>query len=184
MYKSDDYIDGGSIGSSYLFDGWMEAEVQLKGVGKSLITEKMNCNLATREVEIYIEGEIRAIRESTISSFTLMDDQSRVFKSCNEYGEESLSGFFEVLYSGNIELLERSYIYIKAPTYNAALMIGEKKNEIIIKHEYYYYDSNEGKVSLIKKTKSLTPLLSEGAKRPKIEITREELITFFNKQKL
>ena len=169
-------------GSPYLLDEWMKAVLRLKSISKPFSTEKLKYDVANMFFDMLISDEIKSINGIHVSGFDLIDQNENVrqFESCKQFKFDgvALTGFFEILYEGDLKLFERSYVYIKPATYNKALMIGEKNDKMIVKKEYYYADKT-GNVTLIKKTKNLIVLGGENHKKQKIDISRGDLIRYF-----
>lgn len=169
------------LGNPYLEEEWMKGKLKVKGGTEIFSLDKVKYNVAGDLFEIIVDDKVLNISGVNVEIFELIDDigGTRRFVKCVDYQFNGtvLSGYFEILYEGEVILFQRAYPYIKRATYNQALMIGEKDDTIIIKEEFYYSE-DASKVMLIKKSKDLKPLMKDGSK-PKVNINRSSLISYF-----
>jgi hypothetical protein len=169
-------------GSPYLVDKWMKSTLKLKSVSKELATDQLKYDVLNNYFDVLIAGEIKSIGGKSVTGFELIDENNnaRKFEACRQFKTKTpiVKGYFEILYTGELKLMERAYVFIKPATYNTALMIGEKNDRIIIKKEYYYQDQT-GNTFLLKKIKHLKNLGGTNPKTSKTTIDRNELIAYF-----
>ena len=66
----------------------------------------------------------------------------RYFVNGMDFKDEGspISGFFEVLIDGEMPLMRRTMVILKESNYNAALMVGNRDDELIKRNYYYYLD--------------------------------------------
>ncbi|MGA0556611.1 hypothetical protein ACO2Q8_08170 [Larkinella sp. VNQ87] len=116
-------------------------------------------NLQANDLEFRVDAKtVKAISGERVKQFSLeRNGQTTRFVNATEVGAPvDVRGFFEQVGDGKLKLLIRHQIYVKKPTYNAALSTGSKDTELI--REAIWYTS-DGK-TLTKLSPSRKSLLS------------------------
>lgn len=180
-------FEKGLEGDPFLFDDWQKAQVFLKDGEKMFETEKLNYDIQNDRLKVLIGDGFVDLFGFNVTSFEIESpDGLREFRSGYDYkslDSTPKTGFFEILYDGKSQLLERYFIYLKPATYNQALMIGEENDKIIIKSEFYYADA-EGTILQLKKFKDVKKKFGSDLASKKFSMNRENLINFFSSNQL
>ncbi|GAB4025690.1 hypothetical protein [Spirosoma gilvum] len=139
---------GKLIGDPYLDTTWQAGNVKFYNkVGVSLTNDSLagvpvRLDLSANEVEIKAGANaIKAVKSSAVRYVdrnNLTGSVSR-FVNVHEYqGEaETLTGFFEQLTTGKLDLLQHPSVYIRKANYNVAMNTGTKDDEYMKKMDWY-----------------------------------------------
>ena len=137
---------GKVIGDVYVDTAWQAGNVKFYGklnaTTDSLAGVPVRLDLMANEVEVRASTQdIRAAKASTVR---YVDVNNRIgsstrFINVREYrGEaDALSGFFEQVVTGKLDLLQHPSVYVRRGNYNMALNVGTKDDEIVKKTDWY-----------------------------------------------
>ena len=137
---------GTLLGNPYVDTVWQAGNVKFYGklnaLTDSLAGVPVRLDLMANEVEIRAGvGDIRAAKAPAVRYVDVNNrlGTSSRFINVREYrGEaDALSGFFEQVVTGKLSLLQHPTVYIKKATYNPALNVGTKDEEIMKKTDWY-----------------------------------------------
>ena len=139
---------GQLLGDPYLDTTWQAGMIKFYNrPGVSLKTDSLagvpvRLDLSANEVEVRAgANDIRAIKAAAVRYVDMNNTAGSVsrFVNVHEYqgDAESLKGFFELLISGKLGLLQYPSIYIKKANYNVALNSGSKDDEFVKKMDWY-----------------------------------------------
>lgn len=115
---------------------------KLNATTDSVAGVPVRLDLLANEVDIRAgPQDVRAAKASTVRYVDVNNrlGTSSRFINVREYrGEaDALSGFFEQLITGRLDLLQHPTVYIRRANYNMALNVGTKDDEIIKKTDWY-----------------------------------------------
>jgi hypothetical protein len=142
----------GTVGSVYLADDWMRADIHLKKevLGtKELRNVSVKLDMKDNMFEFYTDQGIRVLEGAKVDTFRCANSsngQNEVFLNCDLFTFEGtkLIGFCKVLSSsGKVLLVERNYVDIIKADYNIALNVGSKDDRIIKKTKRYFIRDNK-----------------------------------------
>lgn len=131
------------IGDVYLDSAFRNTTFIMKGNAPSLTTPA-RLDILNLEFEVKTTGGVRILNGSMVNSIKLLkngDSVSYVNSSNYKLDGTELVGFFEVLSTGQIQLLGLSKLDIIKPSYNPSLEVGDK-NAYVKKKETLYYSIN------------------------------------------
>lgn len=139
---------GQLIGDPYLDTTWQAGMIKFYNrPGVSLKTDSLagvpvRLDLSANEVEVRAGAtDIRVVKATAVRYVDMNNASGSVsrFVNVHEYqgDAESLNGFFELLTSGKLSLLQYPSVYIKKANYNVALNSGTKDDEFVKKTDWY-----------------------------------------------
>jgi hypothetical protein len=151
---------GEIIGDNYLDVHWQEAIVILYPVDGRKKTDTIQAipvrlNLYENELEFKTQFGIKALpcKEVKKLSFGSVNDVSAaVFLNKGELKRQQLGVLYQVMSSGKVTLLLEHKLWVKGPTYHAALDVGSRNTEFI-KQKIWHYQVGS-KLEKFKPTKS------------------------------
>lgn len=137
---------GKVIGDVYVDTGWQAGNIKFYGklnaTTDSVTGVPVRLDLMANEVDI--RAGAQDVRTAKASTVRYVDVNNRLgtssrFINVREYrGEaDALSGFFEQLTTGKLDLLQHPTVYIRRANYNMALNVGTKDDEIMKKIDWY-----------------------------------------------
>ncbi|MBC7922942.1 MAG: hypothetical protein H7Z75_17840 [Ferruginibacter sp.] len=149
----------GTVNGDYYLDStWQTGKVQfyphtVTVAGKPLKLDTIThvpirLDLNSNEVEFRTDRGVKAMLGETIRFFTVTDvagSGAFTFVNVREFGGKAaeLKGFFEVLGEGELKALLHTKLWVKNPTYVAALDVGSKDAQILKNQQYYCVRGNE-----------------------------------------
>lgn len=165
-------------GSRFLFDNWNKASLNITGTNKTFTTDSLKYDVLGNYFDIEIANTVKSISGNYVLEFEIENNgETRHYVAAkNYYTPEGspMSGFVELVYDQEVTLIAHPYIMSKKATYNQALMLGERDDEIIVK-ERYYFINNKDQITQFKRKKDLKRITEfEGCRVSKI--SREELL--------
>lgn len=134
------------LGDNYLDTTWQAGNVKFYGKiaphVDSISGVPIRLDLKQQELEIRgSNNDVRVARAPMVKHIEVNNRQGTVsqFINVREYRGEAdqLSGFFEQLTFGPVQLLRHHTIYIRKGNYNPALNVGNKDDELVKKAEWY-----------------------------------------------
>ncbi|GAB3644042.1 hypothetical protein [Spirosoma arcticum] len=166
---------GKVIGNVYVDTVWQAGNVKFYGklnaTTDSLAGVPVRLDLMANEVDVRTGAQdIRVAKASTVR---YVDMNNRVgtssrYINVREYrgDADALSGLFEQVATGKLDLLQHPSVYVRRANYNMALNVGTKDDEIVKKTDWYVAKNRQAtKFSPTKK--ALLDLMSD--RRDQIE---------------
>lgn len=149
---------GGVIGDTYLNKNWNKSTILLYQSETMIEGYPVKYDIKTNLVEIKSPSGIKILDVRKIKNLVWIDSLTsftHYFVNGNEYKSEGtpVTGLLEVMADGQIPLLKKTGIYVKQPTYNAALDVGSKDVKIYQKEEIFY--SKDGQLKRVKNKKDV-----------------------------
>ena len=140
--------EGTVLGTPYLDTTWQAGNVKFYNrLGTSLTADSLagvpvRLDLLTNEVEVRAgAADIRAVKATAVKYVDMNNafGSASRFINVHEYQGDaaSLSGFFDQVAVGKVDLLVHPSVYIKRATFNAALNTGSKDDALIKKMDWY-----------------------------------------------
>lgn len=162
---------GQLLGDPYLDTTWQAGMIKFynrPGVSlksDSLAGVPIRLDLSANEVEVRAgANDIRVVKAAAIRYVDMNNAFGSVsrFVNVHEYqgDAESLTGFFELLLSGKLGLLQYPSVYIKKANYNVALNSGTKDDEFVKKMDWYV-DYNRKATKFSPGKKALLELMAD-----------------------
>lgn len=153
-------------GTYYLNEVWQQGSFILKD-GRQSATYPLRYDVENALLEIDWNGQIKIVGEELLFSFvwesTEGEKQEYIAAQQFSYDQSALSGFVELIYSGQDSLLLKTEAYLKAPTYVEGLDMG-KRNAKILKRERYFV-CKDAKLTAIKKRKDIINSVEPAARK-------------------
>jgi len=161
---------GNVVGDVYVDTVWQAGNVKFygkpNGVSDSLKGVPIRLDLMANEVEI--RAGASDIRVAKAPAVRYVDVNNRSGTGSNRYinvreyrGEaDALSGFFEQVMTGKIDLLQHPSVYVQRANFNAALNVGTKDDQIIKKADWYVAQ-NKRAIRFSPGKKALLELMSD-----------------------
>lgn len=139
---------GNLIGHPYLDTTWQAGNVKFYNrLGVSLTTDSLagvpvRFDLLANEVEVRAgANDIKAVKATAVRYVDINNSFGTVSRYVNthEYqGDgQALTGFFDQLATGKLDLLRYTSTYIRRANYNLALNTGTKDDELMKKQDWY-----------------------------------------------
>ncbi|WP_373521121.1 carboxypeptidase-like regulatory domain-containing protein [Aquiflexum sp.] len=158
------------IGNFYLDTKWNKASILLYKDDEIIEGYFVRYNINSNNFELRAEDsdEATAIAGHRVRNIVWVDSKHRVpryFVNGMDLKDEGvpIAGFFEVLVDGKMPLVRRTVASIKESNYNAALMVGNRNDEIIKRFVYYYIQDNN-LFEIPKKKKKVFQIFGEKSK--------------------
>lgn len=136
------------VGTYYLNDEWQIGEVTMaKFIFKNY---PLKYNIEGGYLEILVEGQPKVCDSNLFESFKWVNqigDSSR-FKHCRYYesGTPCMKGVYEIVYEKDgLQLLSKTEVYERDPTYVAALNTGDRNVKLIKRESFYLARGNKVK---------------------------------------
>ena len=160
---------GKVIGDVYVDTVWQAGNVKFygkpNGVSDSLKGVPVRLDLMANEIEI--RAGANDIRVAKAPAVRYVDVNNRLgsssrYMNVREYrgDADALSGFFEQVVTGRLDLLQHPMVYVRRANFNAALNVGTKDDEIIKKTDWYMAKSKQA-TKLSPTKKALLDLMSD-----------------------
>lgn len=137
------------IGNFYLDTKWNKASILLYRDDEIIEGYFVRYNINSNNFELRAEDseEASALPGLRVRNIVWVDSKHmvpRYFVNGMDLKDEGspIAGFFEVLVDGKMPLVRRTIATIKESNYNAALMVGNKNDEIMKRFVYYYIQDN------------------------------------------
>lgn len=160
-------------GNNYLDTKWNAASILLYRDQQMLEGFRVRYNIVSNMFEL-MEPEnnlVSVMPGLRIQNIVWVDSTYKVpryFVNGMDFLDEGvpISGFFEVLVEGELPLMRRTMAVLKESNYNAALMVGER-NDQIIKRNYYYYLIGKDLMEIPKNRKKFYLIFEDQAQKMK-----------------
>jgi hypothetical protein len=133
---------GKVIGDNYLNKHWNTATILLYQSETMIEGFPVKYDLKSDLIEIKTKSGIKILGSDKIKNIVWIDSVNSVphyFVSATEFKRDGVEsrGLLEVIVDGKLPLLKKTEIFVKQPTYNAALDAGSKDTKIFQKEIYY-----------------------------------------------
>jgi len=153
-------------------------------------------DLGNQYVEFKLPEGVKAIDAASIKKIELKGaDGIHTFMNTRQYGQTNdLPGFAEVLSEGKITVVKYTKLWLKQPTYNVALNVGERDAKLIKQKDYYLVYEKNGAYQLDKfkpgvgslkkitksKAKKVEAYINDKGLNPKNDADLMKILAYFN----
>ena len=156
-------------------------------------------DLGNQYVEFKLPEGVKAIEAGSIKKIELHGEAPggvRTFVNTKQYGQtdKNLGGFAEVLSEGKITVVKYTKLWLKQPTYNVALNVGERDAKLIKQKDYYLVHEKNGVFRLDKfkpgmgslkkitksKAKKVEAFINEKSLDPKNDADLAKILAYYN----
>jgi hypothetical protein len=149
---------GGVVGDVYLNNKWNNATILLYQSETMIEGYPVKYDLKSNLIEIKSNAGIKVLDVKKIKNMMWKDSVTTVpqyFVNGGEYKKDGTPfvGLLEVIVDGPLPLLKRTQLFVKQPTYNAALDVGSKDIKIYQKSVIFY--AKEGGLTEVKNKKDV-----------------------------
>jgi hypothetical protein len=149
---------GGVVGDNYLDKKWNAATILLYQSETMIEGHPVKYDIKSDIVEIKSKSGIKILGGEKIKNMVWIDSLTSVpqyFVNGAEFKKDGVEsrGLLEVLVDGDLPLLKKTEIYVKQPTYNAAMDAGSKDTKIFQKEIFFY--SVDKNLMIIKNKKNV-----------------------------
>ncbi len=139
---------GKVIGDNYLDKKWNKANILLYQSETVIEGYPIKYDIKSDLVEIKTNAGIKILDIKKIKNIVWVDSITSIphyFVNAGEFKREGVPsrGLLEVLVDGNIPLVKKTELFVKKPTYNAALDVGTRDTKIYPKETNYYVKDGE-----------------------------------------
>lgn len=134
---------GNVVGDNYLNKNWNAATILLYQSETMIEGFPVKYDLKSDLIEIKTKSGIKILGCDKIKNLVWIDSinaQPHYFVNASEFKKDGVEsrGLLEVVVDGMLPLLKKTEIYVKKPTYNAALDAGSKDTKIFQKETFFY----------------------------------------------
>jgi hypothetical protein len=149
---------GNVIGDMYLDKKWNAATILLYQSETMIEGYPVKYDIKSDVLEIKSKSGIKILGGEKIKNMVWVDSlttQPHYFVNAAEFKKDGVPsrGLLEVIVDGDLPLLKKTEIYVKQPTYNAALDAGSKDTKIFQKEIFLY--SSDKNLQVIKNKKNV-----------------------------
>ena len=169
----------GVVGDSFLKNYFSDAAFLLFDQEQVVSGYQTKYDIQRDDFYLLQNRVVRVLEGSKVRNFVVIDSLSKARQQYingrllkDETGSP-LSGFFEVLSDGNMALLRKTEIEVKAPDFHPALNVGSKDHRVV-KHQLMFY-AREGVVGKVPQGKKILSLFPD---------QEEKMATFIKVNKL
>lgn len=139
---------GKVIGDNYLDKKWNKANILLYQSETVIEGYPIKYDIKSDLVEIKTNAGIKILDIKKIKNIVWVDSITSIphyFVNAGEFKREGVPsrGLLEVLVDGTIPLVKKTELFVKKPTYNAALDVGTRDTKIYPKETNYYVKDGE-----------------------------------------
>lgn len=161
---------GNVIGDNYLDKKWNAATILLYQSETMIEGYPVKYDIKSDVIEIKSKSGIKILNGEKIKNMVWIDSltaEPHYFVNGAEFKKDNVPsrGLLEVVVDGPIPLLRKMEIYVKQPTYNAAMGSGSQDTKILQKEVLFY--SIDKNLFLIKNKKNV--LEASGDRAPEVE---------------
>jgi len=137
-------------------------------------------DLSNQYLEFNLPEGVKAIEAGSIKKIEFKDLAGlHTFLNVKQYGlrNNEMQGFVEVLSDGKIKVVKHTKLFLKQPTYNVALNVGERDAKLIKQSEYYTVEGKNAPVLVKFKptNNALKKLMKSKAKKVESFMDAEQL---------
>jgi len=153
-------------------------------------------DLGNQYVEFKLPEGVKAIDAASIKKIELKGAGAvRTFVNTRQYGHsKEIPGFAEVLSEGKITVVKYTKLWLKQPTYNVALNVGERDAKLIKQKDYYLINEKNGAFLLDKfkpgagwlkkttksKAKKVEAYMKDNSLDPKNDADLMRILAYYN----
>jgi len=157
---------GKVIGDNYLDKKWNKANILLYQSETVIEGYPIKYEIKSDLVEIKTNAGIKILDIKKIKNIVWVDSVTLIphyFVNAGEFKREGVPsrGLLEVLVDGTIPLVKKTELFVKKPTYNAALDVGTRDTKIYPKETTYYV--KEGEMIKVKGKKDIPAAAADRA---------------------
>ena len=132
---------GETLGSEYFRDEWMIGDLMTSDSTR-LEDLSLKYNVSDNLLEIKVDEEIKVIPYEKVTAFYLNDplkSKPVVFVSSEVLKEKKnvINGFYELVYDGPVDLLQKYKVEVVEASYNVAMDVGSKSDKLVQKSEFF-----------------------------------------------
>ncbi|MFM9952290.1 MAG: hypothetical protein ACKV1O_30450 [Saprospiraceae bacterium] len=196
---------GAVQGDVYLDAAWQKADVwfypEVVAQYDPKASDKVSglpvrIDLGNQYVEFKLPEGVKAIEAASIKKIELKESGNiRTFMNTRQYGQtKEMPGFAEVLSDGKITVVKYTKLWLKQPTYNVALNVGERDAKLIKQKDYYLVSEKNGAYELDKfkpgtgslkkmtksKAKKVEAYINDNGLDPKIDADLMKILAYYN----
>ncbi len=110
-------------------------------------------DLGNQYVEFKLPEGVKAIEGASIKRIEIQNGGSvRTLENLKQYGVKNtdMEGFAEIISDGKIKVVKHIKLWLKQPTYNVALNVGERDAKLVKSKEYYVVNQRNNSITLEK----------------------------------
>lgn len=161
---------GNVIGDNYLDKKWNKANILLYQSETVIEGYPVKYDVKSDLIEIKTNAGIKILDVKKVKNIVWVDSITSAphyFVNAGEFKKEGVpsKGLLEVLVDGTLPLVKKTELFVKKPTYNAALDVGTRDTKIYLKEIIYY--AIEGEMVKVKGKKDV--LAAAGDRANEIE---------------
>lgn len=139
---------GNVIGDNYLDKKWNKANILLYQSEAVIEGYPVKYDVKSDLIEIKTNAGIKILDVKKIKNIVWVDSVSSAphyFVNAGEFKKEGVpsKGLVEVLVDGTLPLVKKTELFVKKPTYNAALDVGTRDTKIYPKETIYFVKDGE-----------------------------------------
>ena len=161
---------GNVVGDNFLDKKWNKATILLYQSEAMIEGQPVKYDIKSDVIEIKTNAGIKILNGDKVKNMVWIDSltsEPNYFINASEFKKDGVEsrGLLEVIVDGNLPLLKKTEIYVKQPTYNAALDAGSKDTKIFQKEAFLY--SSDKNLLEIKNKKDV--LAAAGDRKAEVE---------------
>lgn len=181
---------GNVIGDNYLDKKWNKANILLYQSEAVIEGYPVKYDVKSDLIEIKTNVGIKILDVKKVKNIVWVDSISSAphyFVNAGEFKKEGVpsKGLVEVLVDGTLPLVKKTELFVKKPTYNAALDVGTRDTKIYPKETIYFVKDGEmlkvkGKKGVISAAGDRASEIESFIKSNKLNVNKEgDLIRVF-----
>ena len=124
------------LGSHYLYDQWMPADVALNLEDIELKATLVKIDVLHNVMMVKENNDSIYLPMEYVQNFKFSNDHNKVYTSHFELGEAFPAGIYELVYGDKIKLYKHYEMVLVEAHYNPALNAGSRDHVLKIKHNY------------------------------------------------
>lgn len=161
---------GNVIGDNFLDKKWNRATILLYQSETMIEGNPVKYDIKSDVIEIKTNAGIKILNCDKVKNMVWRDSltsEPHYFINASEFKKDGVEsrGLLEVIVDGTLPLMKKTEIYVKKPTYNAAMDAGSKDTKIFQKEVFLY--SNDKNLLVIKNKKDV--LAAAGDREAEVE---------------
>lgn len=161
---------GNLIGDNFLDKKWNKATILLYQSETMIEGHPVKYDIKSDVIEIKTKAGIKILNGDKIKNMVWVDSltsEPHYFINASEFKKDGVEsrGLLEVIVDGTLPLVKKTEIYVKQPTYNAAMDAGSKDTKIFQKEVFLY--SSDKNLLVIKNKKDI--LTAAGERKAEVE---------------
>jgi len=161
---------GNVVGDNFLDKKWNRATILLYQSETMIEGNPVKYDIKSDVIEIKTNAGIKILNGDKVKNMVWLDSltsEPHYFINASEFKKDGIEsrGLLEVIVDGTLPLMKKTEIYIKQPTYNAAMDSGSKDTKIFQKEVFLY--SSDKNLLVIKNKKDV--LAAAGDREEEVE---------------